>query len=326
MLKSTFQGSFPINNMQLKQCFTLLLVAGGLYAQAPLREDPKDVVAIVDGKQVTRGDVQQILFVAGPQFGNLFQSNPQFALLQWFLGQHLGKEGAEMKLDEQSPLKEQLEALRMQYLADARINLEMNGYQVPPAAVQKFYNDNIYRYQRVRVSGIFLKFKPKEVQGTSNADLAAAAQAILMAGQAQRTEEDARTLAEDIVKRLRAGEDMAKLAEQYSDDAASKAKGGDFGFVSSGSELPGEFKAAALGLANGTVSDPVRSSTGFFILRADEKGAMPLKDASPDIETELKKTHLDTFMKALNDRYRPVMVDPTLTIQPGAAKPAVPTR
>jgi len=318
----SLQESLSITNMQLKQCFAFLFVAGSLYAQGPLRQDPKDVVAVVDGRDITRAEVQQILTVAGPQFVNLFQSNPQIALFQWFLKQHLGKEGAELKLDQQSPLKEQIEALRMEYLADARVNQEMNLYPVPQAAVEKYYNDHITRYQRVRVSGLYLKFKPKENSGTAAADLAAAAMAILSAGQVQRTEDEARALATDIVKRLRGGEDMAKLAGQYSEDFASKAKGGDFGFVNpTSTEFPAEFSAAALGLAKGTVSDPIRSPTGFYILRADEKSAMPLRDAAGDIETELKKVHLDEFMKGLNERFRPVIKDPALALQPSAAKP-----
>jgi hypothetical protein len=141
MVKSDFK-------MQLKQCFALFFMAGSLLAQLPLRQDPKDVVATVDGRDVTRAEVQQILFVSGPQFAATFQANPQVALYQWFLQQHLGKEGAAMKLDQESPLKEQLEALRMQYLADARVNLEMNSYQVPRAAVEKYYAQNVTRYQR----------------------------------------------------------------------------------------------------------------------------------------------------------------------------------
>ena len=312
MVKSIFK-------MQLKHCFAFLLAAGTLFGQLPFKQDPKDVVATVDGRDVTRAEVQQILFVAGPDFLAKFQSNPQVALFEWYLKEHLGKKGAELKLDQESPLKEELEALRMSYLADAYVNHEMNTYQVPQEAVQKYYSDNLSRYQRVRVSGVFVKFKPGDNTGTSNSDLAAAAMAILSAGQLQRTEEQARTIALDITKRLRAGEDMAKLAQQFSEDEASKAKGGDIGYVSAASTFPAEFKAAALGMQKGTVSDPIRLSTGFYVLRCDEKGPQALTDASPEIEVELRKLHLNDFMKALNDRLRPVIKDQTLIVQPAAA-------
>jgi len=301
--------------MQLKNCFAFLLAAGTVFAQ-PTRLNPKDVVAVVDGKDVTREDIKQILFVSGPQFEALFQSNPQVALYQWFLTQHLGKEGEAMKLDQESPLKERMEAKRMEFLADARINVEMNGYRPPQADVQKYYDQNANRFQRVKISGVYVKFKPKENQGTGTADLAAAAMAILAAGQVQRTEEESRAIAEDIAKRLRAGEDMAKLVDQYSDDPASKAKGGDFGYVTYSSSLQAELIAGALALNKGAISDPIRSATGFYVVRADDRDRMPLNDASSDIETELRKIHLDAFMKSINDRFRPIIKDPSMIVQP----------
>lgn len=308
--------------MQSKLCFAFLFVSGTLFAQLPLKQDLKDIVATVDGRNITRGEVQQILFVAGPEFGAKFQANPQVALFEWFLKQHLGKLGSEIKLDQQSPLKEELEALRMNYLADAYINHEMNSYQVPAEAIRKLYEANSARYQRVRVSGVFLKFKPGDATGTSTADLAAAAAAILSAGQLQRTEDQAREMAADIAKRLRGGEDMAKLAQQYSEDPSSNTKGGDIGYVSTASTYPQEFKNAALAMAKGAISDPIRLSTGFYVLRCDEKDTQPINEASPEIEVELRKIHLNDFMRGLNDRLRPVIKDPSLIIQaPAATKP-----
>jgi hypothetical protein len=38
-----------------------------------------------------------------------------------------------------------------------------------------------------------------------------------------------------------------------------------------------------------------------------------------DVELELRKIHLDEFMKGLNERFRPVIKDPSLILQPTAA-------
>lgn len=317
MVKSMFK-------MRKQYGLLFILAAGTAWAQVPLKQDPKDVIAIVDGREITRAEIQQIMYIAGPSFTNTFQANPQLALFQYFVKQHLGKEGAAMKLDEKSPLKEQLEAVRLDMLADARMNLEMNGYKPSAAEIQKYYSQNANRFQRVKVSGVFIKFKPKENQGTSTADLAAAAQAILFAGQLQRTEEEARTMAADIAKRLRAGEDMAKLAAEYSEDDSSKSRGGQIGFVHPTSDNPAEFVAGAMTLAKGAVSDPIRLTTGFYVLRADDRDVVPLIEATPDIETELRKTHLDDFMKGVNERFRPIIKDPSAIIQapaqPGAQR------
>ena len=313
--------------MQPKLCSAFLFSAVALFAQ-PLRLDPKDVVATVDGRDITRAEVQQIMYVAGPQFVTLFQADPKVALYQWFLQQHLGKEGERTKLDQQSPFKEQLEARRMEILADAYLNTEMNGYRPSAAESQKYYGENGNRYQRVRASGVYLRFKPTENQGTGTEALAQAAMAALMGNKVQRSEAEARTLAEDIGKRLRQGADMKTLVDEYSEDDASKAKGGDFGYVNFTTNYPAEFIAGALALAKGQVSNPIRLATGFYILRAEERDIMPFNEAIYDIETELRKRHLDEFMKALNDRFRPVIKDPSLimTSTPTPAGPAAPQR
>jgi peptidyl-prolyl cis-trans isomerase C len=311
--------------MQLRKCFLLLVFASAAFAQLPLKRDPSTVVATVEGRNVTWGEVQQILAAAGPQFNSLFQQSPEAALMQWFMIQHLAKEGAEMKLDQQSPWKEQIESMRNTMLADARMNQEFNGHPVKNEELQAFYDKNKSRFQRVRVSGIFVKFKPETKAGaTSPQDVAAAAAAILQGAGVQRSEADAKTLAADLVKRLRAGEPMASLVTQYSEDEATKTKGGDLGFITSTSGMPPEIVKAAMPLQEGQVSEPVRLAAGYFILRADERGFQPLSEASGDILEEIRKAHQDEFLKTLNTRFRPVIKDPTLIIptqpQPARAK------
>lgn len=293
----------------------LALIAAAAFAQSPLRRDPKTVVATVDGRDVTWGEVQDILAVAPPQLTAYFQTNPQAALMQWFIMQQLGKEGEERKLDQRSPLKEQLATMRMNYLADARMNQEMNGYLVTNEDIEKVYAANPARYERVRVSGIYVKFKPETKQGaTSTADIAAAAAAILQGAGVQRLETDARTMANDLVRRLRAGEPMQALVQQYSEDDATKAKGGDLGYITGSSPMPGELVRAALSLQVGAVSEPVKLPAGYYILHGDERGPQPLSEVSADIAEDLRKQHLDEFLKSLNDRFRPIIKDQTFLI------------
>jgi parvulin-like peptidyl-prolyl isomerase len=303
--------------MFAKKCFLLLLSAAGAFAQLPLRQDPKAVAATVDGRDLTWGEVNQILAVAPPQLVTYFKQNPQGALMQWFIMQELGRQGEAKKLDQQSPLKEQLDAMRMNYLADARMNEEMNLYPVPLSAVEDFYKKNQARFERVRVSGVLVKFKAETKAGaTSAADVAAAAAAILQGAGIQRSETDARALAVDLVKRLRAGESMKTIVAQYSEDDASKGKGGDIGYVSGTSPLPAEIVKASVALRQGDISEPVRLSTGFFVLRADERSVQPMNEVVQEISEEIRKVHLDQFLKGLNDRFRPVIKDPMLMVQP----------
>ena len=71
-----------------------------------------------------------------------------------------------------------------------------------------------------------------------------------------------RKLADDLLKRARAGEDFAKLAKEYSEDPGSKEKGGEYPPFPRGQMVP-EFEAAAFSLNTNQVSDVVTTSYGY---------------------------------------------------------------
>jgi len=82
--------------------------------------------------------------------------------------------------------------------------------------------------------------------------------------------------AEEVLVAARSGTSFARLAEQYSDDAATAELGGSLGWVRKG-ELAPALDEAAFHLKVGEISGIVRSAFGFHILRlvaaADDRGS-----------------------------------------------------
>jgi peptidyl-prolyl cis-trans isomerase C len=71
---------------------------------------------------------------------------------------------------------------------------------------------------------------------------------------------------DDILKRVKAGEDFATLATQYSEDPGSKDKGGELPPFGHGEMVP-QFEAAAFSMKTNTVSDIVTTDYGFHIIK-----------------------------------------------------------
>ena len=119
---------------------------------------------------------------------------------------------------------------------------------VPPADVERAYNDNIDQYstpEQVRASHILLKTEGKD-------DAAVKAKA------------------EDILKQAKGGADFGELAKKNSEDEGSAKNGGDLDFFTRGRMVP-EFDAVAFTLQPGQISDVVKSQFGYHIIKVTDK-------------------------------------------------------
>jgi peptidyl-prolyl cis-trans isomerase D len=126
------------------------------------------------------------------------------------------------------------------------------------ARIEQFHRENGARFdqkKRVRVRHVLAKVAP-------GGDEAAARKKIAEAE-----------------ARVNKGEDFAKVAQALSDDERTKGQGGELGFVSEGL-FDDAFAGAALALQPGQVSAPVKSASGWHLVKAEE--VVPGKRVSLD--------------------------------------------
>lgn len=139
--------------------------------------------------------------------------------------------------------------LTREYLA----RVVVAGTTVPEEALEKYYQEHGKEFvipASVKARHIFIQLDAS----ASTAD-----------------REKGQKKAEELLQRLKKGEDFAKLAGEASEDGETAKKGGELGIISPGKTNSTEFEQAALALKAGELSAVVATPYGLHIIRADER-------------------------------------------------------
>lgn len=157
------------------------------------------------------------------------------------------------------------------------INKAQASVEVTPEDLSSYYRDHRDQYrvpEQVKVSHILIKTPLPGPDGKVD----------------EKGVAEAQRRAEDLLKQVKGGGNFEELAKKYSEDPGSAKQGGSLGWIGRGQTVP-EFEKTAFSLPKGQISDLVKSSYGFHIIRVDEKQeahVKPLDEVKAQIEPILK--------------------------------------
>jgi len=192
--------------------------------------------------------------------------------------------------------------------------------KVSEADIKQFYEDNPAKFEqpeRVRVCHILLSTKdPADTSSdpTMRKDLPEAEK------QAKRKKID------DLLKRARDGEDIHKLAREYSEDPGVKQNDGEYTFSKDDAFVP-EFKATSFALRSNEVSEVVTTVYGYHIIKLLEKipaKKVELAKVSSDIKDYLTSQALNKSQKEVHEFMTKLQKDANVAILDERLKPAPP--
>lgn len=239
-----------------------------------------EVLAIVEGREITQEDVNRFLQGLDPQIAMQFQ-NPQAQgqVIEELINQELiYLDALEEGLDDSDEYKKELEFAKSSILKQLAIRDLLAEAKVEEDELKEFYEENKNMFQR-----------PEMVEASH----------ILV-----ETEEQAK----EIIEKLEAGESFEKLAEENS-TCPSSQQGGNLGQFGKGQMAP-EFEEAAFNLEKDEISGPVKTDFGYHIIKLLDKiesGIEEFETVKHNIQNQLiakkqQEVYLDKTGK-LRDKY-----------------------
>ncbi len=299
--------------------------------QLPITDMPREtVIAKADGKPITAGEVRDILGVGDPKAINMASMNPEQFLVNISVMKFLAAEADKAHLAEESPLKEELQYMRNQIVANAMVNRYREVYNVPDTAIEEFYKKNSSRYEQASIKAIVIGFCPALATptGTSDEELRRIAKEAFDNAhcESKHSEAEGRAIAAKVEAELKAGADFVKLVAKYSEDKESQEVGGDYPLVTRTSSYKDEIKSGVFALKTGDISEPIRSGNYLYIIKVKERTVQPLAAVHEPIVQELKQKHFTDWMQEISVRFKPVIDRPDFFVKPTDPKPNGPAQ
>jgi peptidyl-prolyl cis-trans isomerase C len=242
--------------------------------------DLAEPVAVIDGQTITVAEFQDRINKQSPyvraRYTSLEQKKEFLDTLVRF--EVLAKEAQKRGYDQDPEVVRTMKQVMIQKLLKDEFETKLKPEDIPEDELKKFYDAHISDYNKpeeVRVSAIILKDKAKAQKVLAEAKLPANAD----------------------------NKNFRDLVTKYSEDADSKARGGDLRFFSADTKgIPPEVIKAAFELKNvGDVGGPVAAGGSYYILKqTGQRKAInkPFDEVKKQIQNRLYRDKRTESMEA----------------------------
>lgn len=296
----------------------LLIVLIGVSAKDTKTKNGDDIVVSIDGKTITANDLYKELKKQGGQ-------SVAINLIDEYILDKEYKTTDEMKKSAQSTIDNYKNTYGDSYKSFLEYNGIANDVQLKDLLIknskltkvtESYIKENITekemkKYYDEKIVG---DIEAKHILISTEMDEGATDEEI------KAKEKEAKAKAEEIIEKIKKGEDFGKLAKKYSDDEGTKENGGDLGYFNTG-DMVEEFEEAAYNLeVNEYTTKPVKTKYGYHIImktgQKDKPSFKKSKDTIRENLVEEKKEEDSTIsvkaMIALRKKYNIKIKDKTV--------------
>lgn len=270
-------------------------------ATLPNLPDKEEVVAFDDGTKMTMGELRGLLTNLEPQARQQAIANLPAFLDQWAIYHKLANLALTDKLDQESPVKEQLLFARTNVLAQAEINQQSNPGRIESEELDLYYEQHKDKYKQVKTDAIYISFSNSAAAQTGSD------------GKKILSEAEAKAKIESLLEQVRKGADFKKLAKENSDDETSRNKDGYFATLTgSDTGIPDSIQKAVFTLKAGETTEPIWQANGFYLFRAEEVSYKPFAEVRDQVYGAIKAEHFAAWMKRLTSETKAKILNPAV--------------
>ncbi|MFF0830575.1 peptidylprolyl isomerase [Brevibacillus sp. NPDC003359] len=297
----------------------------------PYSADQKAVVVEYQGGTVTGQEFEEFLRVINfmnPQQGTMIEmadSNSLKAFAREFTATKVlaSRSDDAMKKESKELAEKTFEKIKTQYMGflgkdEAQFNKLMEGQGVTKDMIvnqMDLINQSI-SVMKKNIDDATLKQTYDAMDKTSRT--VASVRHILISTE-KRTPEEALKISNDLVSRLKKGEDFAKLATEFTDDPGSKESGGLYENADVTQWVP-EFKEASLNQKVGEVGPPVKTDFGYHIIKVENRKEKTFDEMKEQLRASSLEKAYDNFGKNELDKLITKFNIPQSKNEPAAKK------